>query len=364
MNILVINGSPKGEHSNTLQLTNAFLDGISCAQKDNLPDIELLNIAQMNINSCLGCFSCWEKTPGKCCIYDDMQIVIEKLLWADLTIWSFPLYYFSLPGKLKTVIDRQLPLTLPFMMSNVEGGSHPSRYDMSGKKTVLVSTCGFYTADSNYKSVIEQFDKICGKGNYTTIFCGEGELFRVPELSSRIDEYLATVRQAGQEYVSGGISEETNAKLQELLFPREVFERMADASWGITQSGEKEDPSLAFTKQMAALYNPVAYSGTDIILDMDYTDIGKRYRIILGKTESRVIEQFNEKPTTVIHTPYHVWQSIAAGEIGGADALMKHLYSVEGDFDLMLKWNSYFGQRQNTNATELNNRLEFTGAKS
>ena len=40
---------------------------------------------------------------------------------------------------------------------------------------------------------------------------------------------------------------------------------------------------------MAALYNPAAYRGTDIILDMDYTDIGKRYRIILGKTESRVV---------------------------------------------------------------------------
>ena len=162
-----------------------------------------------------------------------MQIVIEKLLWADLTIWSFPLYYFSLPGKLKTVIDRQLPLTLPFMLSNAEGGGHPSRYDMSKKKTVLISTCGFYTAESNYDSIIAQFNKICGKGNYTTLFCGQGELFQVLELSRRTEEYLTVVQQAGQEYMSGGITKETNLKLQELLFPRDVFERMADASWGI-----------------------------------------------------------------------------------------------------------------------------------
>lgn len=134
MNILVINGSPKGERSNTLRLTNAFLEGICYAQKDILPKIAMLNIAHMDINDCQGCFFCWKATPGKCRICDDMQTVIEKLLWADLTIWRFPLYYFSLPGKLKTVMDRQLPLMLPFMLSNAEGGGHPSRYDMSGKK--------------------------------------------------------------------------------------------------------------------------------------------------------------------------------------------------------------------------------------
>lgn len=346
MNILVINGSPKGERSNTLRLTNAFLAGVCNSQEDCSPAIEILHISQMDINPCLGCFSCWKTTPGQCCIHDDMPSALEKLLWADLTIWSFPLYFFSLPGKLKTFIDRQLPLSLPFMNSHAESGGHPARYDMSGKKTVLISTCGFYTANSNYDSVTAQFDRICGKGNYTTLFCGEGELFRVPELSNRTDEYLAVVQQAGREYAFGGIKEETNAKLQELLFPRDVFERMADASWGIKQTGEKEDVSLTFTKQMAALYNPAAYPGTDIILDMDYTDIGKRYRIILGKTESRVVEQFSEKPTTVIHTPFSVWQSIAAGEIEGSAALMKHLYSVEGDFDLMLKWDDYFGQHK------------------
>lgn len=368
MNILVINGSPKGGRSNTLRLTDAFLQGICDARKDCPPEIERLDISKMDIQPCLGCFSCWKDTLGECCIHDDMQMILSRLLWADLTIWSFPLYYFSLPGKLKTVIDRQLPLTLPFMQSGAEGGGHPSRYDMSGKKTVLISTCGFYTAKSNYDSVTAQFDRILGKGNYTALFCGEGELFRVPELSRRTDEYLAVVRRAGQEYVTGGtrgFREETEEQLQELLFPRETFEKMADASWGVSQTGDKDiedasDSSLIFTRQMAALYNPAAYPGSDIVFDIDYTDIGKRYRIILGKSESRVLtpEKFEEsdnnpdvsgvKPSTVIHTPLSVWHSIAAGEIEGSAALMKHQYSVEGDFNLMLKWDDYFGAGQST----------------
>lgn len=350
MKILVINGSPKGERSNTLRLTNAFLEGFLLGQEGNHPNIRRREIAGMEIRPCLGCFSCWKRTPGKCCIPDEMQSILEDILWADVTIWSFPLYYFSLPGKMKTVMDRQLPLTLPFMVSNAEGGGHPARYDMSGKKTVLISTCGFYTAKSNYDSVTAQFDRICGKGNYTTLFCGEGELFGVPELSGRINEYLAVVRQAGREYADGGILADTAEKLEQLLFPREVFERMADASWGITETGEKEDVSLTFTRQMAALYHPEAYNGRDLLLDMDYTDIGKKYRIILGKTGSRVVEDFDEKPTTVIHTPFSVWQAIASGELEGAEALMKHLYRVEGDFTLMLRWDDFFGQNSGRNA--------------
>ncbi len=353
MNILVLNGSPKGEKSNTYQLTKAFLEGM--AEGGEAVETREMAVNRLNIRSCLGCFSCWNKTPGKCCMTDDMAGVIESMLWADVTIWSFPLYYFSVPGPLKNLIDRQLPMALPFMSEDggeTGSGSHPARYDMSGKKTVVISTCGFYTAEGNYDGVCSMFDHICGKNQYTALFCGQGELFRVPELKQRTEEYLGYVRQAGREYSQGGISAETRASLNQLLFPRKVFEEMADASWGVTENGEKADPSLTFTKQMAALYNPASYPGSDVILDMDYTDIGKRYRIILEKSGSRLTEDFTGQPTTVIHTPLSVWQSIAAGEIEGSQALMQHQYSVEGDFYLMLHWDDFFSAEQTIPAPE------------
>ena len=111
----------------------------------------------MNIGACKGCFACWQRTPGICCIKDDMHTVIEKLIDADIIVWSFPLYYFNVPGILKNVINRQLPMSLPFMSSRRDGygsGSHDARYDMEGKRHVLISTCGFYSADGNYDSVL------------------------------------------------------------------------------------------------------------------------------------------------------------------------------------------------------------------
>lgn len=355
MNILVINGSPKGEKSNTYRLTQAFLEGISAHEEsigNQIPKTETLEINKLNVKSCLGCFSCWNKTPGECCIRDDMRTVIEKLLWADLTIWSFPLYYFGLPGQLKNLIDRQLPMTLPFMNAEAESGGHPSRYDMSGKKTVLISTCGFYTAKGNYDCVTAMFDRFCGKNGYTALFCGQGELFRIQELASRTNEYLSYVRQAGEEYASVGISNNTWKKLNENLYPRDVFETMADASWGVSKTGEKEDDSFVFTRQMAALYNKSAWPGHDILLEMNYTDIGKTYRILLGKNGSQITEELSGNFTTQINTPYSVWCSIAGGEIAGDEALMKHLYSVEGDFDLMLHWDDYFSAGQSASGAK------------
>ena len=350
MRILAINGSPKGERSNTWRLTSAFLQGIA-AQEENThgqaPAIETLSVAALDIKPCRGCFFCWSKTPGKCCIHDDMQGVIEKILWADVVIWSFPLYYFGLPGPLKNLIDRQLPMSLPFMSAEAENGGHPSRYDMSGKRTVVISTCGFYTAKGNYGGVTDLFDRLCGKDGYTALFCGQGELFRVKELAERTDEYLFWVRKAGEEFTRGGIRDETRGKLDQNLFPRDVFEAMADASWGVGKSGEKEDPSLVFTRQMAALYRRQAWPGRDVVLDMNYTDIGKTYRIVLGERGSHVEEKpakgFASDCTTQINTPLSVWRSIASGEIAGDEALMRHLYSVEGDFDLMMHWDEYFG---------------------
>lgn len=346
MKILVINGSPKGEKSNTYRLTKSFVEGIKTS---NLSDIEIkeINVNRLKIESCKGCFACWNKTPGKCCISDDMQHVIENLLWADITLWSFPLYYFGVPGNLKNLIDRQLPMSLPFMNERNDGignGSHPSRYDMSAKKTVIISTCGFYTSQGNYDSVLSMFDHMCGKDNYTSILCGQGELFRVKELSNRIDEYLNIVKTAGKEYIEGNISEETKLNLSQLLYPKDIFEKMADASWGIEKSsGEKTDKSLIFTKQMAALYNPMSYNGKDILIDMYYTDINKKYRITLGKNESTVQENPEGDCTTVIETPFNVWCSIAKGEISGEEAMMNQMYKVKGDFNTMLNWDKYFG---------------------
>ena len=68
MNILLINASPKGDKSNTFKLSKAFCDGI-CEQTS--ANLEILDLAKLNIKDCRGCFVCWRDTPGVFCIKDD-----------------------------------------------------------------------------------------------------------------------------------------------------------------------------------------------------------------------------------------------------------------------------------------------------
>ncbi|MEM1486245.1 flavodoxin family protein [Oscillospiraceae bacterium PP1C4] len=337
MRVLVLNGSPKSGNSNTMNLTRAFLNGAEWT------DVEIVDVVKANVKGCLGCFACWNKTPGKCVINDGMSEILAKIIAADVIIWSFPLYYFSVPGGIKNLIDRQLPLNMPFMKVGTENGGHPSRYDLTHQKHLVISTCGFWTSKGNYDAVISMFDHICGKGNYTAVLCGQGELFNVPELKGHTDAYLEIIRQAGAEYASGRICAETQVKLAEPLYPRDVFEKMADASWGIAKDGDSDipvDESHSFTTQMAALYRP---DGVERVLELHYTDIDRTYQLLLTKQGSKVITNGFKPYTTRIETPYSLWRSISRNEISGMDALFQRLYKVLGDFNLMLKWDDLFG---------------------
>ena len=239
MKVLVINGSPRGENGNTMHLTRAFLEGAKWT------DAEIIDVCKLDIKGCIGCFTCWTKTPGECVLKDDMKNILPKIIAADVVIWSYPLYYFNVPGQLKIFIDRQLPLVLPEMSADTESGGHPSRYDFSKQRHFHISTCGFWTAEGNYDSIKVMYKRIEEDDKYTmdSIFVGQGELFKLAnypnadeieqlkELKQLVSPYMETVRRAGAEWAAGSISEETRRILEQPLLPQEVYEESANSSW-------------------------------------------------------------------------------------------------------------------------------------
>ncbi len=72
-------------------------------------------------------------------------------------------------------------------------------------------------------------------------FCGQGELFRVPELSARTNEYLSYVRLAGQEYASGGISDKTQELLDQLYSQKKPLKPALMQAGGLIRTAQKQE---------------------------------------------------------------------------------------------------------------------------
>lgn len=62
MKVLVLNGSPKGEKSNTLNITKAFLDGFSADT-----EVEYITVKKETIKPCMGCFFVLEQNTRQMC---------------------------------------------------------------------------------------------------------------------------------------------------------------------------------------------------------------------------------------------------------------------------------------------------------
>lgn len=92
MKILVFNGSPKKERSDTMRITRAFLCGMNEAAPQ---EVQSINVADMHIEFCRGCFAC-KYNGGRCATDDDMREILEQMLASDLLLFSFPLKSWAL----------------------------------------------------------------------------------------------------------------------------------------------------------------------------------------------------------------------------------------------------------------------------
>lgn len=234
MKILIINGSPRRNGSNTMKVTDAFVRGIQEESGENT-QIDTVTLADCNIKPCSGCLSCWGRTEGECVIKDDdIPMIKEKVLSSDIIIESFPLYFFGMPGIVKLFTDRMLSMMCTYRGQKAVPGTpfHGLRYQAEDKKFVVISSCGYALTDFVYDPLVAQLDCICGAGGYTPIFCPQGKTLRVPELKEKIDRFLEKFVRAGRELVKfGKIKDETYSKLHEPPFPERVFRMLLQKFW-------------------------------------------------------------------------------------------------------------------------------------
>jgi len=228
MNVLAINGSPRGENGCTNMMLQSLLEGMRQAGAET----KIIKLDDKQIHHCIGCFSCWTKTPGKCVFHDDMTGLLNHIVEADFIVYATPLYYFTMTGLFKNFLDRCLPLASPFMEENDQGITiHPGRYDRKKRKMLLVSPCGFPEL-SHFDALLATFKKIAevGEAEYLgEILRPAAGLMLVEELQDKVAPYFDLLKQAGMQLMeSNSINPEIYQRLHEAWISPEEFREKAN----------------------------------------------------------------------------------------------------------------------------------------
>ena len=219
MRILVLNGSPKRDASDTMHITRAFLADMA----EGAPlDVELIHVIDNHIEYCTGCFSCM-RNGGTCIHDDDMHAILDDILASDVLILSFPLYCYGMPAPLKALMDRTLPLSSMDMRKVGGRYQHVGQADFSHLRYIMVCGCGFPNARQNFEPAIAQF-KLMFPGNRTIITVPEIPMFNVSEAAEVTKPRLDLIRDAGRQYVETGIIvDDLLATITSPMISKEVY---------------------------------------------------------------------------------------------------------------------------------------------
>jgi putative NADPH-quinone reductase len=227
-NVVAISGSPRGKDSFTEMYLSELLKDVN----KNV-NISRFILSEMNIKSCLGCCKCWSILAGKCCIVDDMKIILEKIKTADLIIYAFPLYIYNVPGIFKNFLDRQLVLSEPFMAKNGNKTSHPHVITKPQKFFVL-SHCGF-PENIHFEGIKKIFSLRSDRSysqliGFLTISAGS-ELIKNPTIYDEMCKKIDALNAIGRQLIDNGTINSKMAKIvsKEISNKRKIAWRI-DAS--------------------------------------------------------------------------------------------------------------------------------------
>ena len=212
MKIMVINGSPKRDNSDTMHITRAFLEGMNEAAPQ---EVNIIHTVGKHIEYCTGCFSCM-RNGGTCVYDDDMKGILEEILDSDLLLFSYPLYCYGMPASLKALMDRTLPLSNMAMRKVGDRYQHVGQADFSHLRYIMICGCGFPNSKKNFEPAVMQF-KLCFPGGHTIITVPESPMFSAPEAAVVTEPRLALVKKAGRQYAETGEIEQ--ALLGEITSP-------------------------------------------------------------------------------------------------------------------------------------------------
>ena len=356
MKILALNSSPRHSgQSKTELMLNTLTDGMRQAGAQ----VDTIHLRDKRIKSCIGCFTCWSKTPGQCLHDDDMQHQLLPM-WraADMVVYATPLYHHTVNGLMKTFLERTLPAIEPYLIPGRSRWSHPLRYPHPD--VVTLSVAGF-PSDTAFEALSHYMRYLCGDKIrlVAEIYRNGSEFMTKFFCRNRMNDILDATRQAGLELVrDGAIADVTLKRIRQPLMdnPHEMA-RIAAMAWDTMQDA-RMIPEV-FEKRGRS---PKPQSIDDVMFLMRLgfnsraaADLEAIVQFVFGQTRKDVCHLVIHRgaitalpgpanhPDLTVQSTLDTWASIQSGEADGAKLFLEGAYSAEGDMNLLLRLGELFG---------------------
>ena len=101
-------------------------------------DWHYVDLSQLKIADCMGCFSCWVRTPGRCVIRDDAVVVYPLIAHSDHVIYVSRLFCGSYDVPMKTMLERAIPIQQAFIRIH-HGETHHIQRAVAEKDAVILA---------------------------------------------------------------------------------------------------------------------------------------------------------------------------------------------------------------------------------
>lgn len=352
MKVLAVNSSPRtGGQSKT----EMILDLLTTGMKEEGADVEIINIHKKKINYCIGCFTCWTKTPGRCVHQDDMSHeLFPKYMASDLCILATPLYHYTVNANLKAFIERTLPMAQPFFELKHGITRHPLR--QAPPRVAVLSVAGF-PEHSVFDQLSAYMKFLFGKTLVAEIYIPAAETLSLKPNAPLIRSVLDAVTQGGRELVKHkALTENTARAIHTPTIDAKIMSLLGNIFWqtcideGITpREFEKlrlmpRPNSLeSFLAVMKTGFNPEKADGIKAGFQFVFSGTKEgTCHLIIDAKQIQCNPGPLQNPDVTIISPFEVWMDILTRKAEGAQLFMEGKYRVEGDLNLLMKMGELF----------------------
>lgn len=132
MNIAILNGNPSPS------AFDEYLKGIKMLLESDGNKVTQMNLRDLGLKYCTGCFDCWTKTPGICAADEASKVLGRNVINSDFTLWAAPLKMGFPSATLKMGFDKHLPLIHPYMEVDQGEAHHLKRYEQYPRVGMLI----------------------------------------------------------------------------------------------------------------------------------------------------------------------------------------------------------------------------------